>query len=208
VQTSVSIPGSPHYCAARQRGIMKLDAQGHRLINSRKQKLTSIIPLADIDPALVEQLLDAAFGEQRTERTAYKVREGMEMLEGLSLAAVDTDEHEFVGSLQCWPVALTDDAGKMHPMIMVGPVAVHPDCQGSGVGRTLMHALFNEIETGETLPLVMIGDPLYYDRFFDFSCERTRSWKLPGPWDPERLLVRVSKESKLPEKGTLGPWKR
>lgn len=170
--------------------------------------MTTIIPLTNIDPALVEDLLDAAFGDQRTQRTAYRVREGMEVLERLCFAAVDAMENELIGSIQCWPIGLTDDDGKIHPMMMVGPVAVHPDGQGDGVGRALMHALLNEIEAGETLPLIMIGDPLYYDRFFDFSCARTRGWKLPGPWDPERLLARVSEDATLPEKGTLGPWKR
>jgi predicted N-acetyltransferase YhbS len=110
--------------------------------------------------------------------------------------------------LQCWPVALTDDAGKMHPMIMVGPVAVYPDCQGEGIGQALMNGLLKELQQGESLPLVMIGDPAYYDRFFDFSPERTGGWSLPGPWDPERLLVRASKDVPLPEKGKLGPWVR
>lgn len=170
--------------------------------------MTTIIPLAEIDPALVEDLLDAAFGRQRTDRTAYKVREGMDMLEGLSVAAVNLAENELLGSLQCWPVALTDDAGKMHPMIMVGPVAVYPDCQGEGIGQALMTGLLKELHKDENLPLVMIGDPAYYDRFFGFSPERTGGWTLPGPWDPERLLVRASKGAVLPEKGKLGPWVR
>lgn len=166
------------------------------------------MPLAEIDPALVEDLLNAAFGKLRTQRTAYKVREGMEMLEGLSVAAVNMADNELLGSLQCWPVALTDDTGKMHPMIMVGPVAVYPDCQGEGIGQALMNGLLKELQQGESLPLVMIGDPAYYDRFFDFSPERTGGWSLPGPWDPERLLVRASKDVPLPEKGKLGPWVR
>lgn len=166
------------------------------------------MPLAEIEPVLVQDLLDAAFGKQRIQRTAYKVREGMEMLEGLSLAAVNLAENELLGSLQCWPVALTDDAGKMHPMIMVGPVAVYPDCQGEGIGQALMTGLLKELHAEESLPLVMIGDPAYYDRFFGFSPERTGGWKMPGPWDPERLLVRAQKDTVLPEKGKLGPWVR
>lgn len=170
--------------------------------------MISIIPLVEIDPALVEDLLDAAFGPGRKDRTAYKVRDGMDILEGLSVAAVDASENELLGSLQCWPVALTDDAGKLHPMIMVGPVAVHPDCQGEGVGQAMLTALLKELQEGERLPLVMIGDPAYYDRFFDFSPERTRGWTLPGPWDPDRLLVRAHEKTPLPEKGKLGPWVR
>lgn len=170
--------------------------------------MTTIIPLAQIDPQLAEALLDAAFGPDRHLRTAYKVREGMEMLEGLSLAAVDAQAHELLGILQCWPVALTDGQGKKHPMIMVGPVAVHPDCQQQGIGRAMMAALLKEINPEETMALVMIGDPEYYQRFFDFSAARTTGWQLPGPWDKDRLLVRVAAHVSLPASGMLGPWRR
>ncbi|MEO9599648.1 N-acetyltransferase [Parasphingorhabdus sp.] len=170
--------------------------------------MTSIIPLAEIDPQLVDALLDAAFGKDRHDRTAYKLREGMDMLEGLSIAAVDEEKHELLGSIQCWPIALTDDDGKMHPMIMVGPVAVYPDFQREGIGRAMMAALLKEIQPNDPLPLVMIGDPEYYERFFDFTAEATQEWTLPGPWEPSRLLVRANPNVSLPRTGTLGPWPR
>jgi len=170
--------------------------------------LTSIIPLAEIDPQLVEALLDAAFGADRHDRTAYRLREGMDMLEGLSLAAVDQEKHELLGSIQCWPIALTDEEGKKYPMIMVGPVAVYPDFQREGIGRAMMTALLQEIQPNDPLPLVMIGDPEYYERFFGFSAEGTAGWTLPGPWEPSRLLVRTNNPEALPKTGTLGPWTR
>ena len=187
---------------------MKLKALAVSIFQNGTSDLTSIIPLVEIDPALVEQLLDSAFGTQRRERTAYKVRKNMNILEGLSLAAVDQQDNILLGSLQCWPAALTDEADKTHPMIMVGPVAVHPDCQREGIGQAMMAELLEEIDKNESLPLFMIGDPEYYDRFFGFSSEHTKGWKLPGPWDPERLLARVSAGAELPAKGTLGPWVR
>ncbi|VWX59889.1 GNAT family N-acetyltransferase [Sphingorhabdus sp. 109] len=170
--------------------------------------MTSIIPLAEIDPQLVEALLDAAFGADRHNRTAYRLREGMDMLEGLSLAAVDQEKHELLGSIQCWPIALTDEEGKKYPMIMVGPVAVYPDFQREGIGRAMMTALLQEIQPNDPLPLVMIGDPEYYERFFGFSAEKTAGWTLPGPWEPSRLLVRCNPAQTLPTTGTLGPWTR
>lgn len=170
--------------------------------------MTNIIPLAEIDSQLVEALLDSAFGEDRHERTAYRLREGMDMLEGLSLAAVDQEKRELLGTLQCWPIALTDEEGKMHPMIMVGPVAVYPDFQREGIGRAMMAALLKEIQPDDPLPLVMIGDPEYYQRFFGFTAAGTGGWTLPGPWDPSRLLVRASSANPLPKSGTLGPWKK
>lgn len=128
------------------------------------------------------------------------------MLEGLSLAAVDTERQELLGTIQCWPVSLTDETGKMHPVIMVGPVAVHPNLQREGIGRAMMAALLKEIQPGESLPLVMIGDPEYYNRFFDFSAEQTGGWSLPGPWEPERLLAKIDANVTVPKNGKLGPW--
>ena len=53
--------------------------------------MADLIPLADIDPALVEELLDRAFEPGRHKRTAYRIREGMDWLPGLSFAAIDAD---------------------------------------------------------------------------------------------------------------------
>jgi predicted N-acetyltransferase YhbS len=165
----------------------------------------AIIPLADVAPALVEALLDRAFEPERRQRTAYKVREGADWLPGLSFAALD--EHDMLaGTIQCWPVALTDPAGKAHPMIMVGPVAVMPELQGSGYGKALMTAALAAIDPRAPLPQVMIGDPEYYGRFWGFSAEPTGGWQLPGPWEPRRLLVRCDNPAALPKAGKLGPW--
>ena len=100
----------------------------------------TLIPLDNVDPALVEALLDRAFEPERHKRTAYKVREGTDWLPGLSFAAIDGEEH-LVGTIQCWPVALTDPQGRAHPMIMVGPVAVLPEHQGQGYGKACLQAL-------------------------------------------------------------------
>ena len=37
--------------------------------------------------------------------------------------------------------------------------------------------------------LMLIGDPEYYGRFFGFTAERTGGWRLPGPFEPRRLLA-------------------
>ena len=171
--------------------------------------MATIVPLSAIDPALVEQLLDAAFGQQRHARTAYRIREGVEALEALSFAALDEDDY-LAGTIQLWPVALVDPGGRPHPMIMVGPVAVMPGRQGEGFGKALMAASLGAVESGfETgampLPQVMIGDPDYYARW-DFTAQHTGGWHCPGPFERERLLVRTSNPGVLPSEGMLGPW--
>ncbi len=166
----------------------------------------TLIPLDNVDPALVEELLDRAFEPGRQQRTAYRVREGMDWLPGLSFAAIDGEEH-LVGTIQCWPVALTDGDGRAHPMIMVGPVAVLPEHQGSGIGKALMSASLSALDPRAPLPQVMIGDPEYYGRFWGFTNAFTGGWDLPGPFEQRRLLVRCDEPAVLPKEGMLGPWK-
>lgn len=165
-----------------------------------------IIPLDNVDPALIEAVLDRAFEPERKQRTAYKVREGMDWLPALSFASLDENDM-LVGTIQCWPVALTDPEGRAHPMIMVGPVAVVPEEQQRGYGQALMTATLSSLNPMAPLPQVLIGDPEYYGRFWGFSNEGTRGWTLPGPWDRHRLLVRCDNPAVLPAQGKLGPWR-
>ena len=169
--------------------------------------MPTIIPLADVDTALIDELLDRAFEPERRQRTAYKVREGTEWLPALSFAALD-EQDRLVGTIQCWPVALMPPEGRACPMIMVGPVAVLPEQQGLGYGKALMMASTAAISPEAPLPQVMIGDPEYYGRFWGFTAEHTGGWTLPGPWDPRRLLVRCENPALLPTKGVLEPWLR
>lgn len=167
----------------------------------------TLIPLDNVDPAMVEDLLDRAFEPGRHQRTAYRLREGMDWLPALSFAAIDSADR-LVGTIQCWPVALTDPAGRRHPLIMVGPVAVAPDEQGKGYGQALMLASLGALSPEAPLPQVMIGDPEYYGRFFGFTAEATGGWQLPGPYEPSRLLARAENPAILPKQGMLGPWRR
>jgi predicted N-acetyltransferase YhbS len=164
----------------------------------------TIIPLDNVDPALVEQLLDRAFGPERHGRTAYKVREGVDWLPALSFAALDEGEM-LVGTIQCWPVALTAGDARPYPLIMVGPVAVLPERQGAGYGKALVTASLAGIDARAPLPQVMIGDAEYYGRW-NFSATQTGGWRLPGPFEPHRLLVRCDNPAVLPAEGLLGPW--
>ncbi len=152
-----------------------------------------ISPLAHADPDAVEKLLDAAFGADRHTRTAYRIRAGMKCLDALSFAAFDGDS--LIGSLQSWPVAIGDA-----DVVLVGPVAVAPDRQRSGLGRRLMDTL---IAAAPDVPMAMIGDPEYYGRFFGFTADATGKWEVPGPVERRRLLARNA--ANLPLTGVLGP---
>jgi len=117
------------------------------------------------------------------------VRGSEQAIAALSFAALDGDA--LIGSVQCWPVRHTRDDGVATPLVMVGPVAVAPERQRDGIGRRLMDAaLAAATEEGVSQPLMLIGDPEYYERFFGFTAERTGAWRLPGPVERRRVLAR------------------
>ncbi len=167
--------------------------------------MIDLLPLAAADPAAVEALLDAAFGPDRHGRTAYRLRTGETAIAALSFCM--QADGRLAGTIQCWPVALADDAGApRRPLVLVGPVAVDPARQGGGIGRALMGRMLAAADAGGGGPghdaLVLIGDPEYYGRF-GFTAEQTGGWRLPGPFEPRRLLARTTQP--LPRHGMLGP---
>lgn len=160
--------------------------------------MVDLIRLETVDALSVENLLDSAFGRDRHGRTAYRLRAGVPAMAGPSLAAVDNGA--LVGTIQLWPVLFSGDDGRRVPLALVGPVAVEPLRQRDGVGRLLVAEAIARIAD---MPMMLIGDPEYYGRFFGFTAERTAGWRLPGPVEPHRLLA---KGDGVPDgAGTIGP---
>jgi predicted N-acetyltransferase YhbS len=165
--------------------------------------VTEILPLNQIPAADVERLLDAAFGADRHERTAYKLRAGTKAIPALSFAAVE--DGILIGTLQSWPVVLETPSGERAPLTLVGPVAVSPALQRGGIGRMLMTHMLAVADAGAADALMMIGDPEYYGRFFGFTADETGGWHLPGPVERHRLLARISSAGGVPREGVIGP---
>ena len=184
--------------------VRKARGPGRAPVPALETPVIEIIPLHDVSADAVEALLDEAFGADRHRRTAYVIRGSATAIASLSFAAIEEDT--LVGSIQCWPIALVTAAGQL-PLVMVGPVAVAPGHQGSGVGRTLMRSALAAAEaTGLGDAMMLIGDPDYYGRFFDFSAERTTAWDAPGPVERHRLLARGPRVPDMP--GLLAPRAR
>jgi len=155
--------------------------------------VTTLVPLNRIDSQKIEDLLDIGFGKDRHGRTAYRLRQGVSAIPELSFAAVDGDILQ--GIIQCWPIRLSCLNGKKLPMILLGPVAVHPDYQGHGIGQTLVQHSLDVADSSDITghdAVMLIGDPEYYNRFFGFSDEETGDWRLPGPVEKRRLLARLT----------------
>lgn len=147
--------------------------------------MIELLGLERVENGAVEALLDRAFGTDRHGRTAYRLRAGVPALAGPSLAAVENGA--LLGTIQLWPVLFSGDDGRQVPLTLVGPVAVVPERQRDGIGRQLVAGALARVPDA---PLMLIGDPEYYGRFFGFSAARTGKWRLPGPVERHRLLAR------------------
>ena len=158
-----------------------------------------LYPAGAADSADIELLLDAAFEPGRHTRTAYRLRDGVAPYAGLSLVA--RERGRLVGSIQYWPCELWDGA-TAHEITLLGPVAVAPDLQGTGLGKRLMRASLEVADAARHDAIVLIGDPDYYGRF-GFHAAPTAGWQVPGPVDRHRLLIRLASGVVLPERGEL-----
>lgn len=149
-----------------------------------------IKPFNHDDAALAAQadgLLDRAFGIGRRTKTTYRLREGERPVDGLSFGLYlddETDGPALRAVISFWHLCI-GDAG--HRAIMLGPIAVEPHLQGTGLGAALMrHSLKQAQRLGHQL-VILVGDKPYYAPF-GFEPVPDGRLTLPGPVDPARLL--------------------
>ena len=74
---------------------------------------------------------------------------------------------------------------------LVGPVAVHPDHQGRGIGRALIEASLDITRSRNARGCVLVGDPALYCRFGFARCPQV-TW--PGVPDEYVLCLLMSGE--------------
>lgn len=160
-----------------------------------------LVALSTVPADAIETLLDQTFGAGRHTRTAYAVRAGVAPIGDLSFAAIA--DNRLTGSLQSWPVTLEKPRGDRLPLVMVGPVAVHPDYQNRGIGKHMTRVVAQRLDTARQSAM-MIGDPDYYEQF-GFLPGPAAKWILPGPVEPRRILLRAIAETGWPVHGKLGP---
>jgi predicted N-acetyltransferase YhbS len=130
-----------------------------------------------------EALLDQCFGYARFEKAAERLREGRLPAQGLAFTA--SDRGRAVGTVRLWNVS----AGPSRPSLLLGPLAVHCDYRGQGLGAALMeHALDSAKRLGHRA-VMLVGDAPYYERF-GFSVAATGNLWLPGRYDANRFLAR------------------
>ncbi|WP_428672502.1 GNAT family N-acetyltransferase [Roseibium sp.] len=142
-----------------------------------------MIDIVEEGPAYVgarEALLDLCFGEARFAKTSERLREGR--LPVFAFVALD-DTGKLVGTVRLWSVA--DRNG--FQSLLLGPLAVAPDCRGLKVGDRLMRHALNQAAVHGHGSVILVGDLPYYSRF-GFSAGLLDKVMLPGPVEYHRFL--------------------
>lgn len=154
------------------------------------------------DAAAIERLLDVCFGPDRFKKTAYRFREGVAPVKGLSLVVEDNTTHALIGTIRYWPVVLPDGSTSL----LLGPIAVEPARQSEGIGVELMNYSIAIAKDMHYASIILVGDAPYYNRF-GFVRENTLGITLPGWVDENRFLgLEIIPGALRMQSGMLGKW--
>jgi len=133
------------------------------------------------DGLAIETLHETAFGPGRYAKTAWRMRDGVDPVPGLSYV-VRSAQGMLLGSVRYSAIRVGET-----PALMLGPLAVIPARQRNGIGLMLMaESLLAAREQRHALVL-LVGDEAYY-RKAGFAPVPDGRVSFPGPVDPARLL--------------------
>lgn len=144
------------------------------MISIRKQRPTDVAPR--------EALLDEAFGKLRWRKSSQRLRDGRTPADGLAFIAADGKR--IVGTARLWETMC--ETGE--PALLLGPVAVAPDCRNRGIGSALVRRAIAAARQLGHRAIILVGDAQYYCRF-GFSTDKTAGLRMPGPFERDRLLA-------------------
>lgn len=129
----------------------------------------------------VETLYDLCFAPGREALSSYRLRDDVDPVAELSLVARDGGGI-LAGAIRYWPV-LVGGA----PVLLLGPVAVHPTRQGEGLGGFLIRESLGVAVAARWARVLLVGDAPYYKRFGFLPLQGVI---MPPPTNPERVLGR------------------
>ena len=148
-----------------------------------------IAPEAPGDDAAVMALVERAFGPGRYAKSAERLREGNRFLPDLSFAA--WEDGVLVATVRLWPVRIGQ-----RPALLLGPIAVDPAARRRGLGAALVERACEAAARAGHEVVALVGDLGFFERL-GFERARPGSVRLPGPADPQRILLKALKPGVL-----------
>lgn len=141
----------------------------------------TILPEAEEDAAAVERLHERTFGPGRFAKSAYRLRERISHCRELSFTAR-------VGTLLVGSVRLSPIRVGQSKALLLGPLTVEPPFRERGIGYALIERALGEAKARGHRLVLLVGDEPYYGKCGFKRIPKGRAI-MPGPVDPERLLV-------------------
>ncbi len=127
------------------------------------------------DIEFIREIHRAAFASHpHSLNSEQDIVDGLRAADALSVSLVAIDNEVVVGHIACSPIMIDVASSNWYGL---GPVAVHPDLQGKGIGGALVRASIDQLRTSGASGVVLLGEPDYYRRF-GFTARS--ELKLPG----------------------------
>ena len=126
----------------------------------------------------VEALMDLCFAPGRTALSSYRLRDGVDPVRGLCLLL--RADGAIRAAIRFWPVQVGGQ-----PVLLLGPIAVHPTAQGEGLGAWLMQESLGRARAMGWARVMLVGDAPYYSRF---GFQKLEAVEMPPPTNPDRVL--------------------
>lgn len=152
---------------------------GHPAEKESSRAVYELIEERPQDQWEVEALYDLCFAPGRDLLSSYRLRDGVDPVGRLCLAARD-DLAILAGAIRAWPVKIGSAAA-----VLIGPVAVHPTRQGEGLGALLIQEVMARGMASGWERMLLVGDAPYYSRF---GFARLDGVEMPPPTNPDRVL--------------------
>jgi putative acetyltransferase len=92
-----------------------------------------------------------------------KIRQSENFVPELSLVAIEEDKP--VGHILFSYLGLQDQTGPLRRVMVLAPLAIHPDHQNKGIGTALVQAGLEKLEARQEPLVIVRGHPGYYPRF-------------------------------------------
>ncbi|OOZ13265.1 GNAT family N-acetyltransferase [Solemya velum gill symbiont] len=138
----------------------------------------------EADSRAITDVIMAAFGNDEGELISQLVTDlQADPTAQPPLSLVATADNSVVGHILFTSACIRHLDRKVSSSLLA-PLAVHPECQGLGIGGQLINEGLRQLGEGDTQLVFVLGHPDYYPRY-GFSPAGTRGLDAPYPILPE-----------------------